>query len=162
MEEKEIIRGFINPPKGYQLRYSKIRKVKDPVRGTPGSAGIDIFSPEDWSSETIRPNGQVLIPSGLKFDIPDGMALIAFNKSGVAVKRGLLAGACVIDSDYEGEVHINLFNNSKKYVTIGPNEKLIQLLLVPVFHVPLVEVVESELFTKESERGEGGFGSTGE
>ena len=87
--------------------------------------------------------------------------MIAFNKSGVALNKGLMVGASVVDSDYQGEIHLHLVNTSAKNVTIEPGEKLTQFLLVPVDH-SMVEVVDpKDLFDSGTSRGTGGFGSTG-
>jgi len=145
------------------MKISKIRNVKTPRRGTEGSAGIDFFVPDDYPTDlcSVRPGERFFIPSGIKANVPNGYALIAFNKSGVALKKGLMVGACVVDSDYQGEIHLHLVNTSDKDVTIEPGEKLTQFLLVPVDH-SMVEVVNTnDLFDNESERGAGGFGSTG-
>lgn len=145
------------------MKLAKIRNVKTPVRGTNGSAGIDFYVPDDYPSNlcAIEPGDRFFIPSGIKANVPDGFALIAMNKSGVAMKKGLMVGACVVDSDYQGEIHLHLINASNKTVTIEPGDKLTQFLLVPVNHC-LVEIVnEDDLFTEETSRGSGGFGSTG-
>ena len=145
------------------MKISKIRNVKTPTRGTNGSAGIDFYVPDDYPPNlcTIEPGDRFFIPSGIKANVPDGFALIAMNKSGVAMKKGLMVGACVVDSDYQGEIHLHLINASNKIVTIEPGDKLTQFLLVPVNHC-LVEVVnEGDLFAEETTRGSGGFGSTG-
>jgi len=146
------------------MKIWKMREVKTPTRGTPGSAGIDFYVPEDYPDSlcTIAPGERFFIPSGIKANVPDGFALIAMNKSGVSMKKGLMVGACVVDSDYQGEIHLHLINTSNKKVTISPGEKLIQFLLVPVSHCE-VEVVKwpDELFDQETIRGSGGFGSTG-
>ena len=110
---------------------------------------------------TVRPGERFFIPSGIKANVPAGYALIAMNKSGVALKKGLLVGACVVDSDYQGEIHLHLVNASTKDVTIEPGEKLTQFLLVPVNHCAVDVVAESALFSEETSRGSGGFGSTG-
>jgi dUTP pyrophosphatase len=160
------------------IKYSKLREVKSPSRGTAQSAGVDFFVPNDWNGgepRAVLPGDRVLIPSGLKVSIPTGHALIAFNKSGVASKTGLIVGACVVDEDYQGEVHISMINTNeeKEYfadghyvkdsgiVTITPGEKLVQFLLVPINYAGLQELPIEELYTTETSRGEGGFGSTG-
>lgn len=140
---------------------SRTRDVKLPQRGTTGSAGLDFFVPNDRASETIQPGDKTFIPSGIKANVPDGHALIAFNKSGVALKKGLMVGACVVDSDYQGEIHLHLVNTGNQAVTIEAGEKLVQFLLIPVAHDPVEEVPEDELFLSNTERGVGGFGSTG-
>ena len=145
------------------MKISKIRNVKTPRRGTEGSAGIDFFVPDDYpnSLRRVEPGERFFIPSGIKANVPTGYALIAMNKSGVALKKGLMVGACVVDSDYQGEIHLHLVNTSNKSVTIEPGEKLTQFLLIPVDH-SMVEVVDpNDLFEDETERGAGGFGSTG-
>ena len=77
------------------------------------------------------------------------------------MKKGLMVGACVVDSDYQGEIHLHLINASNKPVTIEPGDKLTQFLLVPVNHCAVELVDVDELFDKETTRGSGGFGSTG-
>ena len=142
------------------MKISKVREVKTPTRGTEKSAGIDFYMPNGFS-ETIEPGQSCLVPSGIKANIPTGYALIAFNKSGVAVKKNLYVGACVVDEDYQGEIHINLTNVGTKTTTIESGEKIIQLVLVPVFYDDIEVVDENVLFKAQSERGAGGFGSTG-
>jgi dUTP pyrophosphatase len=145
------------------MKILKIRDVKTPNRGTSQSAGLDLFVPNNFTPLTLKPGQSVLIPSGIKFNVPEGHALVAFNKSGIAAKKNLLVGACVIDEDYCGEVHIDLKNVGEKEVEINPGEKIIQLLCLKVNYVSIEEVSsEEELYRgKTSERGEGGFGSTG-
>jgi dUTP pyrophosphatase len=94
--------------------------------------------------------------------VPNGYALIAFNKSGIALKRSLVCGACVVDADYQGEIHLHLINVGTKHVFIEPGMKLIQFLLLPVNHCDLTEVNNDNLFNESTDRGSGGFGSTGD
>lgn len=145
------------------MKILKVRDVKTPTRGTVGSAGLDFYIPNDYSRTLLKPNQSVLIPSGIKANVPDGFALIAFNKSGIAVHKSLLVGACVIDEDYMGEIHIDLKNVSDKHVELNPGDKVIQLLCIRVEYVDVEEVSDIiELFNGElTERGTGGFGSTG-
>lgn len=145
------------------MKLAKIRNVKTPTRGTNGSAGIDFFVPDDYPNNlcTIPPGDRFFIPSGIKANVPEGYALIAMNKSGVALKKGLMVGACVVDSDYQGEIHLHLVNTSSKSVTIEPGDKLTQFLLIPVNHCGVEMVNEGDLFSEETSRGSGGFGSTG-
>lgn len=171
------------------VKFIKTRDVKTPVRGTGEAAGIDFFVPnynEDFIKDfikkndnlpllipirieddavyiTILPQGRVLIPSGIHTYLDPGTALIAANKSGVATKTGLVFGAQVVDSDYSGEIHISVINTSNVPVVIKSGEKLIQFIHTPVILSPLEEV-DRETFDKlhdKSERGAGGFGSTG-
>lgn len=168
------------------MKFTKIRKVPSPNRGTSQSAGIDFFvpfdanciknqdeaglivhvkSPEDLSDYKlyVPPGKSALLGSGIKVNVPQGHALIGFNKSGVAVKKNLILGACVIDEDYEGEIHFDLKNIGQEIVTIMPGDKIAQFLLIPVNYSTPEEVETSDILYKDSqsERGEGGFGSTG-
>tara|TARA_B100000282_G_scaffold258483_1_gene205807 strand:- start:669 stop:1139 length:471 start_codon:yes stop_codon:yes gene_type:complete len=145
------------------LKLAKIRPVKNPVRGTEGSAGIDFFVPDDYPDSlcTVPPGGRFFIPSGIKANVPDGYALIAMNKSGVSLNKNLMVGACVVDSDYQGEIHLHLLNTGNVNATIAPGDKLVQFLLIPVDHGQIEIVSESELFDTTTSRGSGGFGSTG-
>lgn len=141
------------------MNIQKTRNVKTPSRGTNLSAGLDFFVPEDYPGVVLKPNESVLIASGIRAHVPSGYALIAFNKSGVAVKQGLSVGACVVDEDYEGEIHLHLINTSNAVTEIKAGQKLTQFVLVPVSYMD-VHVLE-ELPERNTERGAGGFGSTG-
>ena len=143
----------------YKMKVQKLRDVKTPNRGTSVSAGIDFYVPEDFETTTLKPGESVLIPSGIKVQIPRGYALIAFNKSGVAVKQGLSVGACVVDEDYEGEVHLHMINTSDKDQVIATGQKIVQFVLIPVSYFDVEEV--DEIQSRNTERGAGGFGSTG-
>ena len=173
-----------------QLRITKTRDVKTPHRGTPLSAGLDLFVPEDIrvyeileknpaiSIENIttdldpreiveyimlQPSEGLLIPTGIHFDIPNNYMIRVSNKSGIASKYGLLIGATCCDADYEGIVHINVWNVSNEPRKICAGMKLAQAILIPVEYPEVVEVENvEELYTsKNSSRGSGGFGSTG-
>ena len=144
------------------MKFAKTRDVKSPTRANPIDAGIDFFIPNDFPSKEIRAHEKCLIPSGIKVNVPEGYALIAFNKSGVATGRELQVGACVVDSGYQGEVHFHLFNYGKNIVHIHPGDKIVQFVLLPLGDPAVKEVQESELYSEVSDRGEGGFGSTGE
>ena len=146
-----------------RIRYVKTRDVKDPSYGTKGSAGIDFFVPNDLDSVAIYPGHSILIPSGIKVEIPDETALIAFNKSGVCLNQCLQVGACVVDSDYRGEISLHVFNYSNQIQYIDPGQKLVQFVLLP-YHQATLSRVDMETFSNENfstQRGEGGFGSTG-
>jgi dUTP pyrophosphatase len=140
------------PKLKYQLLSST---AKDPVRGTHGSSGIDVFSPVDI---TIPPRGDGLIPLDVRFEIPFGWDLAVYNKSGVATKKKLSKGAELIDSDYRGTVHIHFFNNSDSPVEIHTGDKIAQLVMREVW---MGDLEKSEDISTETVRGEGAFGSTG-
>jgi len=141
------------------MKFSKTREVKTPTRGTENSAGLDFYIPVGYD-QVINTNESVLIPTGIKANIPDGTMLQVCNKSGRACK-GLIVGAEIVDSDYQGEMHMNVWNVSKKSITLSAGEKLVQMVLVPILLPTLQEVSEEELFNESTERGSGGFGSTG-
>lgn len=130
--------------------------VKTPTRGTGLSAGL-----EDFEAKQIWPGESINIPSGIKAQIPRGCALIMFNKSGVATKRQLQVGDCVVDEDYQGEIHLHVMNVGKEVVILKPGMKLVQGLVVPALYVG-AEVLESgdELFPQPTK--EEGFGSASE
>ena len=145
------------------MKIFKVREVKTPNRAYNNDAGIDLFIPEEFQSKVLKPGESILIPSGIKARVPAGHALIAFNKSGVAVNKNLLVGACVIDESYTGEIHIDIKNVGTQPQVLNPGDKIIQLLCIPMNYVD-VEIADSEhdLFSDlVSDRGEGGFGSTG-
>jgi len=167
------------------MKFVKMRDVKSPERGTLLSAGIDFFVPKlsecylkDVAGKgfivyddtiMIQPQGRVLLPSGIKSVLPHGTMLTAFNKSGIATKLGLVMGACVVDEDYQGEIHLSLINTSNKMVVINSDQKVAQFILVPVlYNIP--EEINEKYFTElhsegtknKSTRGTGGFGSTGD
>ncbi len=150
------------------LKMSKTRDVKIPQRANAGAdAGIDFYIPEDWNDGkemTIHPGGSVKIPAGIKVEVPAGYALVFFNKSGVAAKRSLIVGACVIDHGYSGEVHINMINAGVSDQKLTPGEKIVQAILIPVITFETLVVPEDELYQNihvAGSRGAGGFGSTG-
>ena len=163
------------------MKFLKTLDVKSPTRGTSVAAGIDFFVPENTESfiaafkeknPTIHidnnginlgPHERVNIPSGIKANVPQGYALIAYNKSGVSLKYGLDVGASVVDEDYQGVIHLSLVNTSEDIVNIDFGQKIIKFILLPVnYELPEEVTSETELFTRESDRGAGAFGSTGE
>lgn len=174
---------------GNYLHITKIRKVKTPTRAHSTDAGIDFFVPEDLPVEkflecckttgtypayevnedgtiksiTLVAGESVLLPSGIRCNVPQGYMLQFINKSGVASKFGLMIGAAVVDAGYDGEVHINLLANYNRPITIEAGQKIAQGIIIPVNFAEVVEVdgdTVSSLNSKLSERGAGGFGST--
>lgn len=143
------------------MKIAKVRDVKTPTRGTAKSAGLDFYIPKDFPITTVYPGTAVNIPSGICADIPDGYALIAFNKSGIALKYNLQVGACVIDEDYQGELHLHVFNISPSPVCLMAGMKLTQFVCVPIHYVSVEVVQYDTLYNgRTTERGTGGFGST--
>lgn len=148
------------------LEYSTMHtNVTHPQRSNPSDAGLDIFfSPEDNRTVEVRPGQSVVLETGLKFGVPHGYMLEVKNRSSVASKRSLLVGACVIDSGYAGEVKINLHNVGNESQLLQPGDKIAQVVMVPVVHFRPCLTDEEQLYSSPiaiSDRGAGGFGSTG-
>lgn len=145
------------------LKFCKVRDVKAPGKAHPEDAGFDFFIPNDFAPCHLAPGEDVLIPSGVKVIVPEGYALIAMNKSGVATKQKLRVGAAVVDAGYRGEVHIHLFNDgpSDSEVELTPGMKIVQFVLVQIGTHQAEEISVDDYAGYDSERGEGGFGSTG-
>ena len=144
-----------------ELQISRIGDVKLPVRGHDFDAGIDFFIPNNFQETILNLGDSILIPSKIKVKVPKGYMLKAENKSGVATKLGLQIGASVVDYGYQGEVHIHLTKVTKGSVVLQPGQKIAQFILQPISTCKIKEVTIEELYESKSERGEGGFGSTG-
>lgn len=142
------------------VKVRKVRNVKTPTIGTGLSAGLDFYIPEDFETKRVWPGESINILTGIRAQIPRGCALIMFNKSGVATKRQLQVGDCVVDEDYQGEIRLHVLNVGRKAVTLKPGMELVRGLVVPALYVG-VEVLESgdELSPQPKEEG---FGSAGE
>ena len=127
---------------------------------TSGSAGIDLLACLD-EPMTIQPGDTELIPSGIAVYIRDpSLAAVLLPRSGLGHKKGLVLGNLVglIDSDYQGQVFISCWNRGKESCVIEPGMRLAQMVFLPIQQVNF-NLVES---FEESDRGEGGFGHTGE
>ena len=136
-------------------------RMKDqlPAYATPGSAGLDLRACMD-APITIEAGQTVLIPTGLAIHLADpNYAAMILPRSGMGHKNGIVLGNLVglIDSDYQGQLMISTWNRGQSAFTLQPMERLAQLIIVPVVQVGF-EVVEE---FSDSERGSGGFGSTG-
>ena len=141
----------------------KIKKLRDgaviPKRATPGSAGMDLYAVLD-EEKTIEKGEILLVPTGIAIELPDeNYVAYLFARSGLAIKHGITLANCVgvIDSDYRGEVCVGLVNVSNTPYTITPGERIAQLVISPVSLMPTMEIDT----LSDTERGEGGFGSTG-
>lgn len=173
------------------LLIHKTRAVKTPTRANKHDAGIDFFLPtvndslrEDIVAKNqehlsandflvmfategqlvVLPHTRVLIPSGIKVCILEkDTCLIAANKSGLASKQGIVFRAQVVDADYTGEVHISIENTGNTPVIFESGDKIQQFLHTPILLSGIKEVTseEYEAYTANSDRGEGGFGSSG-
>ncbi|MDP3310228.1 MAG: dUTP diphosphatase [Polaromonas sp.] len=136
-------------------------RLKDnlPAYATPGSAGLDLRACLD-APLTLQPNAWQLVPTGIAIYLQDpGYAALILPRSGLGHKHGIVLGNLVglIDSDYQGQLMVSAWNRSDVAFTMEPMERIAQLVIVPVMQAQF-NVVEA--FTA-SERGEGGYGSTG-
>ena len=130
-----------------------------PAYATPGSAGLDLRACID-APITIEAGQTVLIPTGLAIHIGDpSYAAMILPRSGMGHKNGIVLGNLVglIDSDYQGQLMVSTWNRGQNAFTLNPMERLAQLIIVPVLQVGFNVVEEFG----DSERGAGGFGSTG-
>lgn len=129
-----------------------------PQYATAGSAGMDLYSNIE-NSITIQPGTRVIVPTGVYIILPTGYEAQIRSRSGLAAKYGIsvLNSPGTIDSDYRGEIAVILYNSSDQEYTVSPGDRIAQMV------VARYETVEWEEVTKlnTSERGEGGFGSTG-
>lgn len=132
--------------------------AKVPTYATDGSACFDIYAIEDAYIDDI---GHVceIIPTGIAFEIPPGWQMLVFSRSGHAFKNNVRLGNCVavIDSDYRGEVKLKLTADYDAYLNIYKGDRIAQAQLFPVYKASFIEVED----VSETERGAGGFGSTG-
>jgi dUTP pyrophosphatase len=129
-----------------------------PSYETKGAAGMDVRANLS-ASVCVSPGERMLVPTGLYLEIPAGLECQVRPRSGLALKKGItvLNTPGTIDSDYRGEVGVILINLSNENFTIEPNDRIAQLVFCPVIQVTLIETDALE----SSERGTGGFGSTG-
>jgi dUTP pyrophosphatase len=126
-----------------------------PTRGSDRSVGYDLYSTED----TIVPcqSGRALVETGIAIVLPDGVYGRVAPRSGLAVKHCITVGAGVIDPDYTGEVKVVLFNHGDKDFEVKKGDRIAQLVLERCETPPVKEIEIIE----ETDRGSGGFGSTG-
>jgi dUTP pyrophosphatase len=127
-----------------------------PSRATPQSAGFDLYSSEGY---VLLPGHRIVVSTGIQVQLPPGVYGRIAPRSGLAVKHGLGIGAGVIDADYQGELKIVLFNHDlRNNFVIRPGYRVAQLVLEYIATPEVEEVLE---FDQVTERGAGGFGSTG-
>ena len=130
-----------------------------PYYATPGSAAMDLHACVD-APVTIPARGRAVIPTGIAIALPspDYVALV-FARSGLGIKHGVAPANCVgvIDSDYRGEILVGLQNSGDADFTVQPGDRIAQLMVVPVIQAQIEMADELD----ETQRGSGGFGSTG-
>ncbi len=129
-----------------------------PTYGSSNAAGADLYACID-SAVVIHSGETVMIPTGLSMELPEGYAGLIYARSGLASKKGLAPAnkVGVIDSDYRGEVLVALHNHSLADATVEPGERIAQLVITPY----IMGVFNEAADLSETERGAGGFGSTG-
>ena len=140
----------------------KVKKLNDlakmPSRGSSDAAGYDLYAATDYIID-IAPHSTVKIGTGLSFELPSGTFAAIFPRSGIATKRGLRPANCVgvCDSDYRGEYIVALHNDTDELQSIDPGERIAQMILLPFIEMNFKEVND----LSNTDRGNGGFGSTG-
>lgn len=142
-----------------EVKYTKLHpSAQTPLRQTEGSAGYDLFA---CLEEPVRlePGEAYKVPLGFATEIPAGTAGFVFSRSGLGGSKGIVVaqGVGVIDSDYRGQWLVPLRNLGREGYAVQPGERVAQVIFLPVL---AAEFVEAETLSK-SQRGEGGFGSTG-
>ncbi len=154
---------IISADSGDNMEFLKIKKLREgakvPNRATSGSAGLDLCASID-EPITLEGGATAVIPTGIAIALPSAeYGAFVFPRSGIAVKHGigLLNSVGVIDSDYRGEIMVGVINQISTPYTIQPGERVAQMVIMPVSMMPVEEVSDLD----ETERGAGGFGSTG-
>lgn len=132
--------------------------AKMPEYATPGAAAADLYA-DLAEPQTIPAGGRLLVPTGLTVELPAGYGAFIFARSGLAVKSGITLANCVgvIDSDYRGEIKVGLYNISDAAFVISPGDRIAQMAILPA---PQAVFEPAEELTG-TDRGAGGFGSTG-
>lgn len=141
------------------VRVKKLREgAKLPTFGSAEAAGADLYACLD-AEVTVAPGQTVFVPTGLSMELPVGYVGLIYARSGLACKRGLAPAnkVGVIDSDYRGEFMIALHNHGVEAQMVAPGERIAQLVVTPVLR-PVYEEAET---LNDTQRGAGGFGSTG-
>ena len=135
------------------------KEIPLPFYATPGSAAMDLHACID-EAVAIPAGGRRTIPTGIAIALPSPQYVaLVYARSGLGIKHGVAPANCVgvIDSDYRGEVVVGLLNSSKEDYTVEPGERIAQLVIMPVIQADIAVVDELD----ETQRGAGGFGSTG-
>lgn len=135
------------------MRIKLDEKAIMPTRAHETDAGLDLYSPKD---ATIPPKGSVCIDTGVHIELSPYTVGMVKSKSGLNVKHGIQSEG-VIDVGYTGSIRVKLYNHSNEYYTINAGDKISQLVILPIL-TPDLELVDE---LDETERGDGGFGSTG-
>ena len=144
----------------FNLKYKKLNKLaKEPTRGSAAAAGYDLYAATD-EKIIVPAHETVKVGTGLAFELPDGVFGAIFARSGLATKQGLRPANCVgaCDSDYRGEYIVAIHNDTDEVQVILPGDRIAQLIVLPYIEIKSFEEVED---LSDTQRGKGGFGSTG-
>tara|TARA_R110000765_G_scaffold230996_2_gene334399 strand:+ start:576 stop:1073 length:498 start_codon:yes stop_codon:yes gene_type:complete len=147
------------------IEYNRRPTSKVPNRANASDAGLDVFyCPKDpnVAMATIKPGENMLLPTGLSFGIPHGYMLQVCNRSSIGAKKSLIVGAHIVDSGYDGEIFIDLHNVGTEVQYINRDDKIAQLVMVPVVHFR-ASLSPYELYRDDitmSSRAAGSLGST--
>lgn len=139
----------------------KVKKLKNtaymPTKGSQDSAGWDLYAASDY---VIPPGEVVKVGTGLSMEVDPMFWIGIFARSGLATKQGLRPANCVgvVDPDYRGEVIVALYNDSYESHIVRAGDRIAQMIILPIYNYNVIEVNELD----DTERGAGGFGSTGE
>jgi len=147
------------------VRVYKTRpEAKVPHRAHNTDAGMDFFfcPSEPTVAKRIAPGQSVLLQTGVKVEVPSNCMLQVMNKSGVASKRHLITGACVVDEGYDGEIFVNLHNVGDQPQFIEPGQKIAQGVFVQIAKPTLQVIEEDNIYGGQTSRGSGALGSTGD
>jgi dUTP pyrophosphatase len=142
-----------------QLNYTSDSDNKEPEYAYGSDSGFDLRSTEElW----VQANDRKLIPTGLRFDIPDGYEIQVRSKSGLALNQGLMVlnSPGTVDSGYQGEIKVIIFNTTNERIKIERGQKIAQAVLCPVVNGKWINLVKVEEIG-EKDRNDKGFGSTG-
>lgn len=142
-----------------ELNYTNDSNNNEPEYAYGSDSGFDLRSTEEmW----VQANSRLLVPTGLRFDIPDGYEIQVRSKSGLALKQGLMVlnSPGTVDSGYQGEVKVIIFNTTNERIKIEKGQKIAQAVLCPVVNGKWVNLVKVEEIGKK-DRNDKGFGSTG-
>lgn len=143
-----------------EIKYIKTREdAIEPTKGSAAAAGYDIYVPSSESEMTIPAHTTIKIDTGIAVALPSGTFGAIFARSGLATKQGLRPANCVgvVDSDYRGAIGVALHNDTNEDKIINGGDRIAQLIIIPYVLTDL-KLTDS---LDETERGEGGFGSTG-
>ena len=141
------------------IKYTKLNEyAQEPTRGSAAAAGYDLYAAIS-NPMVIPAHSTIKVGTGLAFALPESSFAAIFARSGLATKQGLRPANCVgvCDSDYRGEYIVALHNDTDKEQTINPGDRIAQMILMPYISMSFEEVESLD----ETERGQGGFGSTG-